>query len=192
MPKRGQKPEWESDENKKRIFIALLNRPASFTELLKQFGFSTATLTKHLRVLEKEKVIERTIEKGRVYRVVLNEETILSELKSMHFNTLLALISNIYPDLAKLWEGYLKSLTKVVIQFKKRELEGKLRLSAKELMIQTMEIIQSTSSLELRKLIHIDEILEDLRKKPESEFQKIEEIRKSLEKKGDKKDDQSS
>ena len=50
-------------------------------------------------------------------------------------------------------------------------------------MIQTYEIIQSTSPLEIRKLIHIDEILESVKAKPESEFQKFEEIRKSLEEK---------
>ena len=105
----------ESDENKKRVFISLLKRSASFKELLEQLRFSTATLSKHLRTLEKEKVSERAIEKGRVYRVVLNEETILSELKSMHFDMFLELLVEIDSDFsiyAKFWMKFLRSLTK--------------------------------------------------------------------------------
>jgi len=181
MPKKGKLPEWEKDENKRHLFKLILAKPSSFKELLKQTRFSTATLSKHLDTLEKQKLIEKAIEKGRiVYRATLNEEALLSEIKAMSFEMLIGILSYIEPNLAKIWETLPKALTKEIIYFKKRELEGKPPLSAKELMIQTLQIIQSVQSPEIRKITNIDETLELLKQKPDSEFQKLEEMRKAL------------
>jgi len=157
MPKKGKLPEWEKDENKRHLFRLILAKPASFKELLEQtttMFSSTATLSKHLNTLEKQGLIEKAIEKGKtVYRATLNEETLLSEIRAMSFDMLLGILSVTAPDLAKIWEVFPKALTKVIIHFKKRKVEGKPSLSPQEVVNQTIKIIESTTPPEILKLL---------------------------------------
>lgn len=155
MPKKGTKPKWEKEENRKIIFLDLLREPLSFTELLEKTQLSRGTLAYHIRELEKERIIERVRKNGkRVYQTVLDEEKITDELKSVHFDVLLELVSeNLGSTFVELWKAYLTSLTKVIIYFKKRQLEGKPSLSPQEVVNQTITIIESTTPPEILELL---------------------------------------
>lgn len=194
MPRKGKRPEWERLENRKKIFLELLKRPSSFTELLEKLPISRGALTKHLRELEETKVIERARRKGkRVYQISFdNEEKILDELKSTHFDLLLKILAELVdPLIIDFWQSYSQTLLKTIIFFKKRELMDKPRISAKELHIKVYENIQSSASPKAKKLMHVDEILEGLKKVPDSAFNEFEEVRRSIEKdlKGSKKNE---
>lgn len=184
MPKSGLTPEWEKDENKKKIYLALLKKRLTFSELIKETNLSTATLSSHLRNLQTRKLIERTIWNGkRVYEIIPDEEKIAGEFKAFSLEVLLGIFEEIEPIVAKTWKALSECLIKEVVYFKKREMLGEPRLSAKELFIKTYEIMNSTTPLEVKEFLGTEEVLEKLRKKPEDapEFQKFERIRNSVE-----------
>jgi len=185
MPKKGKLPEWEREENRKKIFLTLLKDPLTFTELLKTLPISRGTLAGHLKDLEEANIIERTRRKGkRVYQVIFgDEEKIMDEIKSAHFDLLLKILSDFTdPLIFDIWKSYSECLLRGIIYFKRRELMGEPRLSAKELHIKSFEIMKAADTPSLQKLFHVDEILERLREMPESEFSEIEELRRSVEK----------
>ena len=68
-----------SDPTRRAILIRLSKGGAQVTELAEPFGISLPAISKHLRVLEKAKLINRTIE-GRVHRLHMNPDT----LKTAH------------------------------------------------------------------------------------------------------------
>ncbi len=185
MPKEGKRPEWEKLENRKKIFLELLKRPSSFTELLENLPISRGALAKHLKELEEEKIIEKTRRKGkRVYQIAFdNENRIINELKSIHFDLLLESFAELVdPLIIDLWKSYLESLYKGIFFFKKRELMDEPRMSAKELHIKSYEIIQSSAPPKAKKIMRIDEIVEKLKKMPDSNFEEFEKLRRSMDK----------
>lgn len=190
MPIKGKLPEWEKEENRKKIFFTLLEEPLSFTKLLNTLSISRRTLSEHLKDLEKEKIIVRTRRNDkRVYQVIFDDkEKIMNELKSTHFDLLLKTLSHFTdPLIIELWRSYSESILKGIVYFKEREVmqhtrARALRLSAKEIMIKSFEIMKTTASPKLQQLMHIDEILESLEKIPESEFDELEQLRRSIEK----------
>lgn len=126
-------PAWERQDNRREIFLTLFDKSLTFTELLKETGFSRSTLSKHLKDLQDAKVVEKAIEKGKVvYRTTLNEERILSELKKTTFNSIMRLISMYYPELHRLTELHLRLNVKSVILSKKRKAEGKPPITIEE------------------------------------------------------------
>ena len=165
--------------------MELLEKPSSFTELLEKLPISRGALTKHLRELEEKGIIEKARRKAkRVYQIAFdNEEKILDELKSTHFDVLLKILAELVdPLIIDFWQSYSQTLLKTIIFFKKRELMEKPRISAKELHIKVYENIQSSASPKAKKLMHVDEILEGLKKVPDSAFNEFEEVRRSIEK----------
>jgi len=63
---------WIEEENREKILLSLKKASLRFKELLKETGVSRATLSKHLKELEREMSIEKiynTEEKGVVYRL---------------------------------------------------------------------------------------------------------------------------
>jgi DNA-binding transcriptional ArsR family regulator len=190
MPKKGKKPEWEKVENRKRILLTLWKQPLSHKELLESLQISRGTLSDHLRDLEEEEIIRKTRRNGkRVYEVIFdNEERIKNEVYSMNFEMLFKLMSDTDPVFAETWRSFSESLLKEIIYFKKRRSMDEPRLSAKELLIKTYEIIRKTASPSVRKQIHIDEILEGTKEMPESKFEDLEKSRRHIKKelKGEK------
>ena len=156
--------------------MELLKSPSSFTELLEKLPMSRGSLTKHLRELEEKKIIEKARRKGkRVYQISFDdEEKILDELKSTHFDLLLKTLAEfVDPLFIDFWESYSQTMLKNIIFLKKRELMDKPRISAKELHIKVYENIQSSASPKAKKLMHVDEILEGLKKMPDSVFEEM-------------------
>ena len=112
-----------------------MKKPLTFTELLNNLSISRKTLSDHLKVLEEEKIIARTRRNGkRVYEVIFDdEERIMDELKSAHFDLLLNMLTDLTdPLFAEVFKSYLESMLRGIIFLRKRELMGEPRLSAKE------------------------------------------------------------
>jgi biotin operon repressor len=191
LPKKGKRPEWEKLENRKIIFLELFEKPSSFKELLEKLPISRGALAKHLRELEEKGIIEKARRKGRrVYQIAFdNEEKILDELKSTHFDMLLKLLAEfVDPLFIDFWESYSQTMLKNIIFFKKRELMDMPRITAKEIHIKVYENIQSSASPEAKKIMHVDEILEKLKEMPDSAFEELDKFLMSDEKKGWKKE----
>ena len=184
MPKKGKQPEWEKGDNRKRILLTLWKQPHSHKELLETLQISRGTLSTHLRNLEEEEIIRKTRRNGkRVYEVIFDdEERIRNEVYSMNFEMLLDLMSDTDTLFAETWRSFSESLIKEIIYFKKRRLMDEPRLSAKELLLKTYEIIRNTASSSVRKQIHIDEILEGTKEMPESKFEGLEKLMRHIEK----------
>lgn len=127
MPKKGKLPKWEREDNRSKLFSTILRNPLTFTEILDKSELSRSTLTQHLKDLQKEQVIEKTILAGKVvYRPILDEEIMLKEVKRASFDGLLSLISKINLDFGRYIEVLLRILVKLTIYIKNRELiEGK-------------------------------------------------------------------
>jgi len=59
-----------ADINRRKILTLLKNREMSVNELLKNFGITQATLSNHLSILRKAKLVEnRILGKQRIYRL---------------------------------------------------------------------------------------------------------------------------
>ena len=59
-----------ADINRRKILTLLKNREMSVNELLKNFGITQATLSNHLSILKKAKLVEsRIFGKQRIYRL---------------------------------------------------------------------------------------------------------------------------
>lgn len=186
MPKKGKLPEWEKQDNRKKIFLTLFGEPTTFTELLRKLPISRGTLSEHLKELESEKIIGKTRRNGkRVYQVILgDEEKIMDELKAIHFDLLLEMLGEfVDPLLGEVFKSYLESLLRNIIYFKKRELIGERRLSAQELMVNSFEIIKKGASPRLQKMMNVNEIIEGLKSAPESTFDELESYRSTINKK---------
>lgn len=118
MPIKGKLPELEKRGNRSKIYITLLESPLSFTELLKKTQLSRGTLAQHLRDMEQEGAIRRTRRNGkRVYKTVWDEEKVIGELKTFHFDMLVQLLLRFVPSAKEGIENYLKSLAKEMIQY---------------------------------------------------------------------------
>jgi DNA-binding transcriptional ArsR family regulator len=185
LPRKGKRPEWEKEENRKKIFLALLKEPLNFEKLREKLQISRGTLAKHLRELEEKRIIEKARINGkRVYQIAFdNEERILDELKSTHFDLLLkALAELVDPLFIDFWKSYSQTLLKTIIFLKKRELMDKPRISAKELHIKVYENIQSSASPKAKKLMHVDEILDGFKKMPYSAFEELDKFFRSSDK----------
>ncbi len=177
MPKKGKLPEWEKEDNRKKIFLELLNQPLSHKELLETLQISRGTLSVHLRELETDKIIERTRRNGkRLYQIIFDdEERIMDELKSIHFDLLLKMLADLVdPLIAEVWKSYSESLLRGIIFFKKRRLMGVPNLSLRAMNIKVYETIQQSASPKLQKMMHVDEILKGLKEKSDSDFYEIE------------------
>lgn len=180
MPERGKRSEWEREDNRTKLFYTLLNKPRTFTELLEETEFARSTLTKHLKYLSQRQIIERAIEDDRiVYRIIYDEERLLSEIRSMHYDLIIEIISQVEPLLAILLESYFNSLVKVMIHFNKMKIEGKREISTKEVLWRTADLIESESPPEFIDLI---QPRLDLFKAPSKELvEQFEQLRKKLE-----------
>lgn len=186
MPEKGKLPEWEKKDNRKKIFLALMNKPLSHKELLEELQISRGTLSAHLRDLEEEKIIGRTRRNGkRVYEIIFDDdERIRDELNSMSFELLLDLMSDtLDPLFVDTIKSFSESLFRVMIYFKKRKLMDEPRLSTKEMIVKTYEIIKKSAPPNVAEFIQIDDFLENVRNAPESNFEELEKIQLALGKK---------
>jgi len=72
-----------ADINRRKILTLLKNREMSVNELLKNFGITQATLSNHLSILRKAKLVEnRILGKQRIYR--LNIEPLETFIKNIN------------------------------------------------------------------------------------------------------------
>jgi DNA-binding transcriptional ArsR family regulator len=62
-----------SDRTRRTLLARLARGPAMITELAEPFGISLPAVSRHIRVLERAELVERTIE-GRVHRCSLRAE----------------------------------------------------------------------------------------------------------------------
>jgi len=135
MPERGQRPEWERENNRTQIIFTLLEKSLTFTELLNETGLARSTLSNHLKELQEQQIIEKAIENGRVvYRTMLNEEIIESEMQIATYDLLLKLLSKERPGAGLFLKLLVKWSVHARIINKKREIEGKKPLTKDELI----------------------------------------------------------
>jgi len=106
-------------ENRRKIFQTITKEPSTFTELLDKIDVSRATLSKHLKDLQKRGLIERAISGERIiYKPSqIDEETVLAELKVIFFDSSVEILSLILPSAKEGIEMYLKSLAREMIQY---------------------------------------------------------------------------
>jgi DNA-binding transcriptional ArsR family regulator len=147
MPVEHKLPIWEGEDNRKKIFHVLWRRSLTFIDLYYETGFSRSTLSSHLKELQKENVIEKAVENGKiVYRTTLNEERLVSELKRSTYDVLVSLLSQIDPFIGKTIEMYLKVLVKFWIWANKKVVEGGPQsLEAEECLRKMIELLESES-----------------------------------------------
>jgi DNA-binding transcriptional ArsR family regulator len=98
-----------SDRTRRRVLRSLSQRPAMITEIAAPFDLTLPAVSKHIRVLEKAKLVERTID-GRVHRCALTAAPL------QHVEQWLS-------DQRTFWEENLDSLARFV----EREERGKKR-----------------------------------------------------------------
>jgi predicted transcriptional regulator len=176
MPEKGKLPQWEKEENRKKVFLELLKTPMSHKDLLETLKISRGTLSKHLRDLEEDGIIGKTRRNGkRVYQIIFDdEEKIMDELKAMHFDLLLKLLSDfVDPLFVEFWKSYSESILRGIIYFKKRAIMGSPELSIREMNLQVYETIKKSASPRMQKMMYVDEILNGLKETSESDFYEI-------------------
>jgi DNA-binding transcriptional ArsR family regulator len=66
-----------SDQTRRTLIARLARGPAMITELAEPFKMSLPAVSKHLRVLERARLVERSVN-GRVHRFSLTPEALLS------------------------------------------------------------------------------------------------------------------
>ena len=66
MPTKHKLPQWERQDNRAEVLSKILEQSLTFTELLKETGFSRSTLTQHLKDLQRTADVEKAIENNRV------------------------------------------------------------------------------------------------------------------------------
>ena len=96
------------DRTRRTLLARLARGPAMITELAEPFGISLPAVSRHVRVLERARLVERTVE-GRVHRCSLRAEP-LSEAERW------------LADYREFWTGTLEALAGHV-----QKGEGKLR-----------------------------------------------------------------
>ncbi|MEM4973460.1 MAG: winged helix-turn-helix domain-containing protein [Candidatus Hadarchaeales archaeon] len=100
MPKKGKRPAWEREENRTRIYLAILGKPSTFAELKKETGLAPSTLTLHLREMKASGIIEKAIENDRVvYRTVEDRAKMEDELLKLRLQSFLELVHRTNPEL---------------------------------------------------------------------------------------------
>ena len=135
MPVKGKLPRWERSDNRSVIFKKVLDKSQTFTELLNDTGFSRATLSNHLTVLQDEGLIEKALEDGRVvYTSILDEEKIKSEFKKMNYDFLIEMLDEQTPSLGLFFQMLMIWVVKSQILQKRRILEGKPPLTKEEFL----------------------------------------------------------
>ena len=124
MPEKERLSEWEKQNNRKKVFSALLRKSMTFSELLETTSLSKATLSSHLKKLQEEHMIERTIDK-RIYKVILNENTLMDEIKATTFDVLMEFLKESNQlDVAQILEKMVRITTATIIDLKKKEALG--------------------------------------------------------------------
>jgi DNA-binding transcriptional ArsR family regulator len=88
------------DGTRRTLLAHLARGPAMITELAEPFGMSLPAVSRHIRVLERAKLVQRTVE-GRVHRCSLRAEP-LKEAQSW------------IADYEEFWTGRLESLARHV------------------------------------------------------------------------------
>ena len=66
MPVKHRLPEWERQDNKKKVLSKIIEKPLRFEELLKETKLSRSTLTQHLKDLRKNNEIEKAVKNNKV------------------------------------------------------------------------------------------------------------------------------
>jgi len=100
MPKKHKLPEWERLENRQKIYLTLLGKPLTFTELQKKTGFARSTLSQHLKDMLKSGVINKAIKDGKVvYITAKDKHKIESELLKLRLNAFLEFVSKTDPNI---------------------------------------------------------------------------------------------
>lgn len=100
------------EEGQVKIIRALLEKPLTFTELIKGTGFSKPTLSNHLKVLRVEKVIEKALDEMDrvVYRITIDHKRLYQEFKVVAFDTVLDVLERTYPKIRLLVEVFIWSI----------------------------------------------------------------------------------
>ena len=109
----GEKSKQLGDRNRLEIYKNLLKKSMSFTELLEETRIgSRTTLTKHLKELQKDGLIERSID-NRTYYAKKEEDLIVEELKrTLSLYELFATMVG-----REKFDAFLKDLAKDVVKY---------------------------------------------------------------------------
>ena len=140
----GEKSKQLGDRNRLEIYRNLLKKSMSFTKLLEETRIqSRATLTKHLKELQKDGLIERSID-DRNYYAIKKEDLIVEELKrTFSLYELFAFMAG-----REKFDAFLKDLAKDVIKYGEEEAFNKRSKEPSE----KQEQIYMFNESELRKL----------------------------------------
>ena len=121
----GRKSREKGDMNRGIVFLLILEKPKSFTELLKASELkSTKSLTNHLKKLGEDNLIEKAIKDGRVvYKLkIFDTQKIVEELEKDLFSTFIGatiiewVLEKIFPNSYKqIHEAIQKGLTDLAI-----------------------------------------------------------------------------
>ena len=94
----GLKSRIQRDENRLKVFMEIYKKPSTFTELLEQTNLSRASLSKHLKNLEKEDAVKRTLQ-GRHIIYEANKSQTAHEIKINFLNSFIKILMDSFPAL---------------------------------------------------------------------------------------------
>lgn len=119
----GGKSRLIGKENRETILFTIAKQPVIFKELVEKCPTikSRATLSKHLKDLQEDGIIEKAISNGKVvYQIKsFDEETVLAELKIGFFDSFSEILSLVFPSVEERVIMFLKSLSKEIVQYRK-------------------------------------------------------------------------
>jgi DNA-binding transcriptional ArsR family regulator len=134
MSLKGRFSVWESQANRTKIFLTLLDESMTFSELLEETGFSRSTLSTHLKALQKSGVIERAVQKEKiVYRTVLDTNKLVSEMSQINLGLFLLILEVVDSEYAKNFRSMLAKVTGKIIEVKVKSVGATLGISQEEL-----------------------------------------------------------
>lgn len=124
----GRKSRRLGRENRGKILLTILaEEPLTFKELDdKKIVKSKSTLSNHLKNLLDDGLIEQRIENRKVFyhtSKFLDEETVVAELKTGFFDSLIGILSILFPNAKEGVEAFLKSWARIIVQYKKDEVK---------------------------------------------------------------------
>jgi DNA-binding transcriptional ArsR family regulator len=111
--------EVERGRSREKIITLLLEKPYTFTELYDLTGFSRSTLTGHLKVLQKDIMIEKKLDETDrvVYRLTLDSDKLEQEMMYFALETVMAYLNKYQPKIGLLMMLVIKASLKTRMQY---------------------------------------------------------------------------
>ena len=96
----GKKSRDLARDNRAKIYFSLITKPMNFDEIVDETHLSRRTVNNHLHSLVNEGFLEKEMHEGKlVYKITLNKERILEELKKDMFISLMTAAAHFFPTL---------------------------------------------------------------------------------------------